>query len=476
MTTEPQVSHPEVSHPEPTAPPAPVPTPAEGETKPAARPRAERTQRRGWRMPPPKVIVAALLVAIALELLLWQVAGVFWGVLVHAILAGLVLAVTAGLLVWRRRAQRRALASGERPLGRAAAGGPAMGQRARGALGRLLGRGSSTGTGAGGKRAGILGGRSSGARRGLRGRLTGAGRSGAGRTGGAAGRSGGLLGRLGKSAAGRRTGAGGGRAAGLLGRLGRGAAARRAGSPAGTAGTRATGGARGRAGAALGRARSGGRALLAAGRARAASRREAAKPQGKKSSFLRGFWQGLRGETKPAREQRTLPPAPKHASGETKQDKAAKPAPQEKPQQPAKERLVKEAVEKAAKVAPQRTGGTSAMGDINKVRAAADELAAALKDYDPETMHQLVREMPQFGEALSAVSAGFRQVASRAESEWPVAAPVAEGLRSIADDIKAGAGTAEETRGTIRRENETDIERGEAPRHGSVESERKWNV
>jgi hypothetical protein len=116
------------------------------------------------------------------------------------------------------------------------------------------------------------------------------------------------------------------------------------------------------------------------------------------------------------------------------------------------------------------------VGDINKIRLAADEFAAALKDYDPESMHQLVKEMPQFGEALTAISNGFRHVASRAESEWPVATPVAEGLRSIADDIKAGAGTADETRGTIRRENETDIERGEAPRHGSIESERKWNV
>lgn len=193
------------------------------------------------------------------------------------------------------------------------------------------------------------------------------------------------------------------------------------------------------------------------------------------AGFLRGVREGAK--PKPPRPQRTPPPEPKHASGETAESKLA-PKP-EKPQQPTKEQLVKEAVEKAAKVkpaaAPQHTGG-NAVGDMNKVKAAADELAAALKDYDPETMHQLVREMPQFGEALNAVQQGFRHVASRAESEWPVAAPVAEGLRSIADDIKAGAGTAEETKGTLRRENETDIERGEAPRHGSAAVERKWNV
>lgn len=116
------------------------------------------------------------------------------------------------------------------------------------------------------------------------------------------------------------------------------------------------------------------------------------------------------------------------------------------------------------------------MGDMNKIRAAADEFAAALRDYDPEDMHQMVREMPLLGEAFTGISAGLRQVASRAESEWPVAAPVAESYRSIANDIKAAAGTADEARNTVRRENETDIERGEAPRHGSISVERKWNV
>ncbi|MBM0279655.1 hypothetical protein [Micromonospora tarensis] len=204
--------------------------------------------------------------------------------------------------------------------------------------------------------------------------------------------------------------------------------------------------------------------------------RKAASRNGGLAGFLRGVREGA--EPKPPRPVRTSAPEPKHASGETAENRPAQRS--EKPQRPTKEQLVKEAVQKAAKVkpaaaAPRHTGG-STVGDINKIRAAADEFAAALKGYDPESMHQLVREMPQLGEALNSVQQGFRQVASRAESEWPVAAPVAEGLRSIADDIKAGAGTAEETRGTIRRENETDIERGEAPRHGSVEVERKWNV
>lgn len=193
------------------------------------------------------------------------------------------------------------------------------------------------------------------------------------------------------------------------------------------------------------------------------------------AGFLKGFREATQQKTKPTDKKPA--PTPTEKEHDTT---PAKPTPDKKPQQPTKEQLVKEAVDKAAKanpveVVPQRRGVT-AVGDVNKIRLAADELAAALKDYDPESMHQLVKEMPQLGEALTAVSQGFRQVASRAESEWPVAAPVAEGLRSIADDIKAGAGTAEQTRGTIRRENETDIERGEAPRHGSIESERKWNV
>ncbi|WP_346536929.1 hypothetical protein [Micromonospora sp. DPT] len=476
MTTDSQVTHPPVTHPEstpPSTPPVAGPQPE--------KPTPDRARRRGLRMPPPKILAAAALVVVALELLIWQVGGLLWGGVIHG---GLLILAGLGLLMWSRWRNRRdaRMARGQQP-GHPARTGAAAGPRAgRNPLARLLGRrgasggrsGSGSGRGGGAGRGGLL-------RRLTGGRRGGAGRSAGTRSGSGTGRARGLLSRLGRAGgAGRRAASGqgraGGRAGGILGRLGGGRRAASTGRSTGATGGRRTG-----LRSALGRAATGGRALLTRSRGGGQAKRQSGgKPasraarlaRGAVGNFLRGVRQGAQAKpkTKPAA---TAPqPQAKPASAPV--------ARHEKPQPPSRAALVKEAVEKVAKVkpavvAPQRTRGT-VVGDINKVRAAADELAAALKDYDPETMHQLVREMPQFGEALNAVQQGFRQVASRAESEWPVAAPVAEGLRSIADDIKAGAGTAEETRGTIRRENETDIERGEAPRHGSIEVERKWNV
>ncbi|WP_212824332.1 hypothetical protein [Polymorphospora rubra] len=90
-------------------------------------------------------------------------------------------------------------------------------------------------------------------------------------------------------------------------------------------------------------------------------------------------------------------------------------------------------------------------------------------------MHQMVKEMPMLGQALHEVSNGLRTMASRSETEWPVAQPVAEGLYSIASDVQTAAGTAESAHGALITNNETDIERGEAPRNGR-ESERRWNL
>ncbi|MFF0823081.1 hypothetical protein ACFYUR_22190 [Micromonospora haikouensis] len=477
MTTDPKVTHPPVSHPEqtPAAPP-------EASTRPAAKPTTARptTARRSWRMPPPKVVLAALLVAVATELLIWQVAGIWWGILIHAVLAALVLAVLAGATLWRRRAQRRAgTRAGD--LGRAAG---TAGPGARGRLRQMLGGGRSAASGGAGRR-GLFGrGRSSAGAAGG----TGGGRSRLGRMLGRSGSPGsssgrGLLGRLGsgrKAAAGRP--AGGTRSGGPLGRIGKPA---RSGGPAARGGGGPGGGLLGGLRGAAQRSQAKRQATETrpgAGRGkwgvRLGPRASAgtARPDWKKTlaDFRKGFREGA------ARKQRPegTPPEPKHASDKTNTDTPATRA-EEKPQRPDPEQLVKEAVKAAAKtqpaVAPQRTGGT-AMGDMSKIRAAAEEFAAALRDYDPESMHQLVRDMPQVEEMLIGISQGFQQVASRAESEWPVAGPVVDGYRSIATDIKAGASTAGETRGTLRRENETDIERGEAPRHGSTAIERKWNV
>ncbi|MFG3702366.1 hypothetical protein ACGF5C_31465 [Micromonospora sp. NPDC047620] len=484
MTTDPQVTHPPVTHPETPAPAVPEP-----DSRKPEKPSTGRPVRRSLRIPPPKILAAAALVVVALELLVWQVGGPFWGGVIHGVL---LILVGFGLLVWLRGRSRRDARLGRAalgPIGRAAAGGQRAARGARGPLGRLLRRNGRAASGASGGGGGS-------ARRGLLSRLTGGRRGGAasggGRSGAGAKRSGGLLGRLGRSgASGRRTGSGAGRSAGraggLLGRLGRGSGT---GSGRGPSGTSRSG--RSRSGGLLGR--------LGGAAKRATARRQATE---KRPGIGRGQW-GVRlgqrasaGTWRPnwgkarkqaaklaadfrrgVREGSKASPQPKKPSPEPKPTEQA-PTPaagQEKPQPPTRDELVKEAVEKVADATPapvtsRRSRGTT-VGSMRDILAAAEDLAGQLKAYDEEDMHVFVRELPQLGDALSAIEGGIKMMASRAESEWPLAAPVVEALGSVAGDVKAAASTVGEAKTAVYRENETDIERGEAPRQG----ERRWNV
>lgn len=445
MTTEPQVTHPPVTHPETIT----LKVAQERPRKPSDGSASERTARRRRPLPPPKTIAAVALVVAALELLIWQVGGVFWGVVIHVALIVLFLLPTGVLLflAWRKaRGARRGGTPADRKTTTTST------THGAGPLRRLFGpvrgkSGPSGGSPAGGRqrKPGLLsklfpgragrspkGGpdRPTGGRRGPLGKLFGPGRRSSPKGGG-------------------RSGPGGGR------------------SPKGSL------------------FRNPFRSGKSASGHPSGSNRTGRSPKGKKGHFwpdlIKGFKEGAKPKAKPADKVETIAGKRKPSPGPS----AAKPAPVQKvrPTEPkhANEEMVREAVQKAADATPapvttpRHTGG-SYVGDMNKIRAAADELAAALKDYDPENMHQMVREMPGLEEALANVSSGFRHLGSRAESEWPVAAPVAEALRSIADDIKAGAGTAGEARNTVRNWNETDIERGEAPRHGSRHIESKWDV
>jgi hypothetical protein len=449
MSTDMQVSHPAVSHPDmpPQAPTAalggPSTPPATVPINPADKPE-RRTSRRKLRLPPPQVIAAAVLAVAALELLLWQVAGVWWGVVAHLILATVAVVLFSAMLARRRRKAGGWL---DRLFGKPnRRGSTDRGGKSPSGRGWPFGKGSRA---KGGPGASNPGGRKS-----MLGRLlpswakpkktTVGGKPPAG----------------GKTPAASRSNPGGKSPGGLLDRIrspfvggGKPKNKSTSGSPSGSG-----------------------------------------KNSGKSKSKTKGsLWDRLKDDLKAGFQEGT---ASKPDAEKTK-PKDGKPAKKDKASDidpagdAAKEKgkgevpgkpnnnvadMVKQKIETVAVTAPVVTTGGAHMGDMNKVRAAADELAAALKDYDPEDMHQLVREMPYFGEALNAVQAGIRQMASRAESEWPVAAPVAEAIRSIADDVKAGAGTAESAHGTIRSENETDIERGEAPRHGSMRVESKWNV
>lgn len=116
------------------------------------------------------------------------------------------------------------------------------------------------------------------------------------------------------------------------------------------------------------------------------------------------------------------------------------------------------------------------MSTAQQIRAAAEELRAALSGYDPESMRQVVRELPVLGQALADVSDGLLAVANRSESEWPASEKLTTALRSMAQDVRASAGTAEEAKGISHTEHETDIERHDAPRKGSRAVESKWDV
>lgn len=112
---------------------------------------------------------------------------------------------------------------------------------------------------------------------------------------------------------------------------------------------------------------------------------------------------------------------------------------------------------------------------VDRIRAAAEDLRAALAGYDPESMRQVVRELPILGEALTAVSSGLRAVADRSENEWPAGTAITEGLRSMANDVRSAAGTAGVAEDTAQAHHQTDIERHDAPRGGRA-AEARWDV
>lgn len=154
-------------------------------------------------------------------------------------------------------------------------------------------------------------------------------------------------------------------------------------------------------------------------------------------------------------------------------------------------RLVKEEIAKAAKTLgkpaaghqtwhgntahqPQHTAGGTEM-DASRIKTAAEELQAALASYDPGAMRQLLRDVPAIGEALAGVGAGVKSLATRAESEFPVAGPVVDALHTMANDVTAAGNTADIGQ-AMHGSHETDIERHDAPRGGSKAAEARWDV
>ncbi len=484
----------------------------------AVRPARPRQAARRLRVPPPQVLAAAALTLISIELVLYHVLGPLWATLVNAALVLLAAGVAAVALL--RRRTRGSVSRpgagrglfGRGPFGRSRTGG--LGGRAgaagRTGLGRLFGGGRRSGSGLGRRSGSGLGGR---AGRGLlsRARKGGAGSGRAGGLGrlfgGRAGRAVGTTGRaagagrggLGRLLGGRRSGSGlGGRAAGATGRRGlgrllggrgtagggrRGLLGRGSGASSGTAARAGRAGGLGRlfgrrSGA--GRAGSGGRAGTGA-----AGRRGTGGPRSWFGWARRTPTTGAGSPSRPAGAKPSPRPRPGAAAPSKPAGAASKPAggepakPTTKPGPAVDADLVKEEIKAAAKGATAATttpSGGEAMSTAQQIRAAAEELRAALSSYDPESMRQVVRELPILGQALTDVSDGLLAVANRSESEWPASEKVTEALRNMAKDVKASAGTAETANSTAHKEHETDIERHDAPRKASRAVESKWDV
>lgn len=213
-------------------------------------------------------------------------------------------------------------------------------------------------------------------------------------------------------------------------------------------------------------------------------------------SALGGFVKGFRDRVKQSSKNTDSPGVddgqPAKPAGKTAP--AHDPQHLRRPDQQATQELIKQEVKKATKTVPRRHGpaiheprhspkihqpqhaqGGTGMGDASRIKAAADELQSALKEYDPGAMRQLLRDMPGIGEALGGIGAGVKRIAARAEEEWPAAAPIVEALNSMGNDIKAAGDTADVGH-QMRKHHETDIERHDAPRGGSKASEARWDV
>ncbi|MFB8383066.1 hypothetical protein [Streptomyces rubiginosohelvolus] len=105
----------------------------------------------------------------------------------------------------------------------------------------------------------------------------------------------------------------------------------------------------------------------------------------------------------------------------------------------------------------------------------AAEMETAAQQYDPENAMEILAMVEGLPAALTSVANVMQVLAERADSEFPLEKPVADGFNDIFGAISAAVAVAEDMGPLFRQAHEHDIARHEDPRNGA-EAEKGWNV
>ncbi|MFJ2205408.1 hypothetical protein [Streptomyces microflavus] len=105
----------------------------------------------------------------------------------------------------------------------------------------------------------------------------------------------------------------------------------------------------------------------------------------------------------------------------------------------------------------------------------AAEMETAAQQYDPENAMEILAMVEGLPAALSSVANVMQVLAERADSEFPLEKPVADGFNDIFGALMAAVAVAEDMGPLFRQAHEQDIARHEDPRNGA-DAEKGWNV
>ncbi|MFD8667779.1 hypothetical protein ACFV1U_20590 [Streptomyces microflavus] len=105
----------------------------------------------------------------------------------------------------------------------------------------------------------------------------------------------------------------------------------------------------------------------------------------------------------------------------------------------------------------------------------AAEMETAAQQYDPENAMEILAMVEGLPAALTSVANVMQVLAERADSEFPLEKPVADGFNDIFGALMAAVAVAEDMGPLFRQAHEQDIARHEDPRNGA-DAEKGWNV
>ncbi|MEV8589171.1 hypothetical protein AB0424_19790 [Streptomyces sp. NPDC051180] len=142
------------------------------------------------------------------------------------------------------------------------------------------------------------------------------------------------------------------------------------------------------------------------------------------------------------------------------------------------EQQIGEAAERPAGLVPttatsEVTEGESVSGFRFEEYAA--EMEAAANSYEPENAMEILAMVEGLPAALTSVANVMKVLAERADSEFPLEKPVADGFNDIYAALMGAVEVAEDMGPLFREAHEQDIARHEDPRNGP-EAEKGWNV